>query len=128
MPKKSPSPRVLVVDDEPLIRWSLSETLAERGLQVTEAADGRSAIAEVEHAVPPFDAVLLDLRLPDVNDLSLLASVRHSSPRSRVILMTAFGTPEVLQEARDLGVFRVVNKPFEVGDLADLVTGADLAP
>jgi len=71
--------------------------------------------------------VLLDYRLPDSDDLELLATIRRGAPKAQVILMTAFGTPEVVQGALDLGAYRVVGKPFEVHALADLVTEADNA-
>lgn len=118
------SPRVLVVDDEPLIRWSLAETLTDRGYQVVESGDGRAARSAVREASAEFDVVLLDFRLPDTTDLSLLASLRESAPDSRIILMTAYGTPEVVRGALDLGAFRVVNKPFEMQDVANLVAEA----
>jgi DNA-binding NtrC family response regulator len=127
MQKKSPSLRVLIVDDEPLIRWSLSETLSECGYQVVESADGRSAREAVCSASHAFDVVLLDYRLPDSEDLSLLAFIRQLSPETQVILMTAYGSPEVVRGALDLGVYRVVNKPFEMDDLAALVAEADAA-
>jgi DNA-binding NtrC family response regulator len=114
--------RVLVVDDELLIRWSLSETLTEAGHDVTEAADGKSAIEAVTTSAP--DVVLLDFRLPDSNSLNLLAAIRTLAPRSQVILMTAFGTPEIVKGALDLGAYRVVGKPFEVRALAALVEQA----
>src|SRR5512141_2865807 len=117
--KKSPVTRVLVVDDEPLIRWSVVETLMDRGFEVVEAGDGRSAVTAIDG--DPFDVVLLDFRLPDSNDLTLLSTIRRQSPASQVILMTAYGTPEVTKGALDLGAFRVVSKPFEMNDLAALV-------
>lgn len=112
---------ILVVDDEPLIRWSLAETLSDSGHQIVEAADGRSAVQAVISTSRPFDVVLLDFRLPDSNDLSLLTSLRRLAPQSRIIMMTAFGTPEVTQGALDLGADRVLNKPFEITDVAALV-------
>ena len=126
--KKSPALRVLVVDDEPLIRWSLAETLGDRGYEVVEMADARGARGAVGDASTEFDVVLLDLRLPDSEDLSLLATIRRAAPGSQVILMTAFGTPEVVRGAIDLGAYRVVNKPFEMRDLANLVAEAGAAP
>lgn len=114
--------RVLVVDDELLIRWSLAETLSATGHTVIEAEDGRSALRAVTD-LPP-DVVLLDFRLPDSSDLKLLASIRRLSPRSQVILMTAYGTPEIEQRALDLGARCVVGKPFEVHELAALVEQA----
>jgi DNA-binding NtrC family response regulator len=119
--KKSASLDVLVVDDEPLIRWSLSETLAEAGHRVTEAGDRESAIRVLTERSEAPDVVLLDYRLPDSNDLGLLAMIRQVSPRTQVILMTAFGTPDVTSGALELGAFRVVGKPFDTRDLAALV-------
>src|SRR4029077_8139449 len=111
MVKKFPTLRVLVVDDEPLIRWSLGETLASRGCEVIEAVDARSARAAVADAAVPFDVAVLDLRLPDSSDLSLLAKLRQLAPEMQVILMTAFGTNETFDGALGLGAFRVVHKP-----------------
>jgi len=127
MSKKSPARRVLVVDDEPLIRWSIAETLTERGFEVIEAGDARSAVQIVSDATEPFGVMVLDLRLPDSHDLTLLSRLRRLAPESQVILMTAYGTPEVTQSALDLGAFRVVSKPFEVNELAALISQADLS-
>src|SRR5947199_2046630 len=117
MTKNSPPLRILVVDDEPLIRWSLAETLGESGHLVSEAGDGASAVRALTGADGPFDVVLLDYRLPDSNDLNLLSTIRRIAPRSVVIMMTAYGTPEVTSGALNLGAFRVVPKPFEVHDM-----------
>ena len=122
--QKPASLDVLVVDDEPLIRWSLSETLAEAGHRVTEAGDRESAIRALTERSEAPDVVLLDYRLPDSNDLGLLAMIRQLAPRTQVILMTAFGTPEVTNGALELGAFRVVGKPFDMRDLAALVLQA----
>jgi two-component system response regulator AtoC len=123
MPKKCPSIRVLVVDDEPLIRWSVAETLLDLGYDVSEAVNGETAL-EVMSAQAPFHVAVLDYRLPDSNDLKLLAAVRRLSPWTQVILMTAFGTPEAITGAQQLGVYRVVHKPFEMTDISDLVQQA----
>ena len=121
--KNPPVLRVLVVDDEPLIRWSLAETLSEIGHVVVEAGDGVSAIRALDEGAP-FDAVVLDYRLPDSNDLNLLATIRRLAPQAAVIMMTAFGTPEVTSGAIKLSAYRVVPKPFEMHDMAELVTQA----
>lgn len=112
---------ILVVDDEPLIRWSLSETLADSGHEIVEAGDGQTAVQAITSTPRPFDVVLLDFRLPDSNDLSLLSRLRRLAPSSRIIMMTAFGTPEMAQGALDLGAYQVVYKPFEIADVASLV-------
>jgi len=115
---------VLVVEDELLIRWSITETLTHAGHAVLEAEDGATALRLLSIDTAPVDAVLLDFRLPDSNDLTLLARIRQLTPGSSVILMTAYGTPEVIQEAIDLGVDRVIIKPFEMHDLSTLVAEA----
>ena len=122
--KKFPPPRVLVVDDEPLLRWSLSETLGEQGWQVTEAADAKSAMAAFPEIAAAGGLVFLDLRLPDSDDLHVLAAMLHLSPRTPVILMTAHGTPDLFDAAYSLGAFAIIDKPFDLGDLAPLAERA----
>lgn len=127
MAKNSPTINVLIVDDEPLIRWSLSETLGDQGYSVLEAGDGRGAVEALTHSPLPVDVVMLDYRLPDSNALTLLATIRAVSPRSRVVLMTAFGTPEVASEALRLGAVCVVHKPLDMQDVVALVSRANTA-
>ena len=112
--------QVLVVDDEPLIRWSVAESLGEVGFNVEEASDAASALRIVTTAALPFGVVILDLRLPDMSDLSLLGTLRQLLPRAHLILMTAFGTPELVASARALGA-DVLAKPFELAELNGLV-------
>lgn len=114
--KKPAPPRILVVDDERLVRWSVAETLTARGYEVVEAADARSAMQEFG-AGDTTDLVLLDLRLPDADDLRVLARMRQKAPATPVILMTAFATREIVEEAAALGA-PVVAKPFDLNDLA----------
>jgi DNA-binding NtrC family response regulator len=120
--KKFPQ-HALVIDDEPLIRWSVSESLSDLGFDVEEAADARSALRSVTTTALPFDVVVLDLRLPDMEDLSLLATLRQLLPSAALILMTAFGTPELIAEARAIGA-TALTKPFELDELKRLVQPA----
>ena len=122
--KKSSPLRILVVDDESLIRWSLVETLSDSGCEVVAVTDAGSAVQVVTDSMVPFDVALLDFRLPDSNDLTLLSRLRRLTPATRIILMTAYGTPEMSQEALDLGAYCVLNKPFEMNALSPLVTEA----
>jgi DNA-binding NtrC family response regulator len=114
---------ILVVDDEALLRWSLAEVLRRSGHTVIEATSAREAL----NAISPsssVDAVLLDYRLPDSADLRLLEEVRRRLPRSPVVLMTAFGTPDVVQGALSLGAYRVLTKPFDMHGVEGLITEA----
>lgn len=121
MSEEFPALHVLVVEDELLIRWSIAETLAAAGYSVMEAKDGASAIQALMTAADAVDAVVLDYRLPDSNDLTLLATIRRLSPGSAVILMTAFGTAEVTAGALELGAFQVLHKPFDMNALEPLL-------
>jgi len=124
MDTSHPRLRVLVVDDEALIRWSIVETLARAGHMVIEAGDATTAVARVSETREPIDVVLVDYRLPDSSDLSLVTTIRRKSPGSAVVLMTAYGTPEVVSGALDLGVHRVLNKPFDLDDIASVILDA----
>ncbi|HEX7795874.1 MAG TPA: response regulator [Vicinamibacterales bacterium] len=120
---EAPGPRVLVVDDEPLIRWSIAEALSENGYSVVEAGTGRAAIQEAA-VCDRFNVIVLDLRLPDSDSLSLLVRLHELAPRARIIMMTAHGTDEVADEAHARGAYGFVHKPFEMSAMASLVSQA----
>ena len=122
--EKPPQLAVLVVDDEPLIRWSLRQALIDRGHSVATAANGADAINEIANAGRTFDVVILDYRLPDRQDLSLLEDVRRLSPGSVVMMMTAFGDDNMRTGAVDRGARAVVDKPFRVTSFVSLVESA----
>ena len=115
--------KVLVVDDESLIRWAVTEMLGDLGYRAVQAGDARGAIAAISESAP-FQIVLLDVRLPDADDLTLFNRLRSLVPDARIILMTAHGTPELRERALALGAFSVVSKPFELSELAALVSRA----
>ena len=121
---KTPRPIVLVVDDEPLIRWSLSEGLADVGYAVKQAGSGAEARQMLAASGDDPLVVLLDLRLPDVTDLSLLRHIRARRPEVPVVMMTAHGSADDAREAARLGAFRFVTKPFDVTEMIGLVDEA----
>src|SRR2546429_9343532 len=98
-------PTVLIVDDEPLSRWSASETLTDAGYRVTEAADAASALRAMTAQERLADVVLLDLLLPDADDLKILSAIHAAAPRTSIILMTSYGSGELFAEARGAGAF-----------------------
>lgn len=118
---KKSTGRVLIVDDDDLVRWALGESLKDSGCTVSEARDGCEAISAVMDAKEPFDVVVLDYSLPDCCDLRLLNSLRHLSPSSRVIMVTGYDTQAVAQGALSMGACEVVPKPFDVAAITALV-------
>jgi DNA-binding NtrC family response regulator len=116
-PEKLPAPLVLVVDDEPLLRWSLSEELVDAGYRVCmagTAADTRAALTSFRH--DPL-VVLLDIRLPDMSDLGLLMEIRGTHPNVSVIVMSAHASHEDARDARALGASAFLDKPFDMRTL-----------
>ncbi len=111
---------VLIVDDEPLIRWSLRQAFLERGHQASTAGTGAEALAVLSTG-DRFDAVVLDYRLPDRQDLSLLEDVRRLSPWSTVVMMTAFADDGMRARAQERGAAAVVDKPFQIKSFVALV-------
>ena len=112
---------ILIVDDEPLIRWTLSERLSQDGHLVAEADTARAAVARFG---PDIDLVLLDYRLPDSDGLQVLRAMKASDPDVPVILLTAFSSIETAVEAMKQGAYHYANKPFNLDELALVVQTA----
>ena len=112
---------VLVVDDEPLIRWSLRQGLTRSGYDVVEADSAAQALAAIAAGSHSFGVVILDYRLPDRRDLSLLREIRALLPDAAVLMMTAHGDEDMRTQAHALGVRAVVDKPFQVAAFVALV-------
>ena len=118
---------ILVVDDEPLIRWALREAFEDAGYRVLEAGSAREALERLDEAAVPVGAALIDLRLPDGDDLTLLQTVHRRAPDCRIIMMTAHGTSELLAEARGAGAFATISKPFDLPSVLGLIGTAGAA-
>lgn len=114
-------PTILVVDDEPLVRWSLKEGLGQAGYRVLEAETGREALDQAAEGV---DLVLLDFRLPDSDGLTVLKKIKESDPDTLVILLTAYSTIESAVEAMKQGAYHYANKPFNLDELLLVVEKA----
>jgi DNA-binding NtrC family response regulator len=110
-----PSPRVLVLDDERLVRWSLIERLRADGMEPVEAGTTAEAI---DQAAKGIDAAILDYKLPDGDGLSVLKRLRFNDPDLPVIMLTAHTDVGVIVEAIKAGASDYVAKPFDVNDVS----------
>ena len=115
-------PRVLLVDDEPIVREVLAAQLADAGYAVTEAADGNAALAELGRA-EPFDILVTDLAMPGLDGVALIREVQRRQPRLPAILVTGYaGEAASLAVGNALGgTFTLLRKPVSGLDLADRV-------
>jgi len=113
--------KILVVDDEQLIRWSLVERLKQAGYETVEASDGKEALACFSDGV---DLVLLDYRLPDTDGLSLLGEFRKRDADTLVIMLTAYSNVDTAVEVMKRGAYHYATKPFNLEEIVMLVEKA----
>ncbi|MGD0931295.1 MAG: sigma-54 dependent transcriptional regulator [Candidatus Korobacteraceae bacterium] len=117
-----PSEKVLIVDDEKLVRWSLRQKCEEWGYHVLEADNGAAALRVAHHESP--DLVLLDVRLPDASGIELLEQLKKSGDARAVIMITADPQLEDVKTALKLGAYDFVGKPLDFDELAVAVKNA----
>jgi CheY-like chemotaxis protein len=121
MSQPTPTPpadagRLLVVDDNAEGRQALERVLTLQGYHVTGAADGTSALAALE-AGSPFDAVLVDLLLPDMDGLEIAKAASSLDPRPRIALITGWSFEANLSHLESCRIDQVFHKPVSVVDL-----------
>ncbi|MDE3113530.1 MAG: sigma-54-dependent Fis family transcriptional regulator [Chloroflexota bacterium] len=103
---------ILVADDDASIRALLRQLLQDEGYAVQEAATGVEVVDKVKEASP--DLVIMDVRMPELDGIEALSRVKGASPRTAVLIMTAFGSSNAAIRAMELGAFDYVTKPFEL--------------
>ena len=106
---------VLVIDDDPLIRKTLSSYLSKKGFEAVAAEDGEEGLQKYEEHIP--DLVILDIRLPDVDGLEVLGRIREKNPNASIIIMTAYDDMKTTIEAIKLGAFEYLVKPLDYVEL-----------
>ena len=106
--------RILIADDEDGLRWVLEKGFRGAGYQVTAVKDGTAALREAE--AQPFDLILLDIRMPGMDGLTLLGHVRGKRPDALVVIMTAHGTVETAIQAMQKGAYDYLAKPFDLDE------------
>jgi len=117
-----PSEKVLIVDDEKLVRWSLRQKCEEWGYRVLEADNGAAAL-RVAHNESP-DLVLLDVRLPDASGIDVLEQIKKAGDARAIIMITADPQLEDVKTALKLGAYDFVGKPLDFDELAVAVKNA----
>ncbi|MFQ5429037.1 MAG: sigma-54-dependent transcriptional regulator [Phycisphaerae bacterium] len=108
-------PRILIIEDEKLIRWSLRQQFQDEGYLVEDTETGGEGLAKLEQAI--FDLVMLDYKLPDMTGLEVLRRIREQDEDIVVLIMTAYSNVEDAVEAMRLGAYDYVSKPFKIDQL-----------
>jgi DNA-binding NtrC family response regulator len=114
--------QILVVEDDPEMLDLLTDELSDEGYRVTRAVNGSDALDKVSSA--EYDAVITDLKMPEVGGLELLPDLKKTCPNTPVIVITAFGEWPTLIEAYEKGVCDFITKPFKMHDLKEAVKKA----
>ncbi|GAB4379699.1 MAG: hypothetical protein Kow0042_29350 [Calditrichia bacterium] len=116
--------RVLVVDDEEDLTWTLSKKLSKDKdkFELIAVNSGREAIEVLNQL--PVDLVITDVRMPEVSGLELLVEIKEKFPQTKVVIMTAYGSSDVQKSANERGCFRYIEKPFEINELRELILEA----
>ncbi len=107
--------RVLVVDDEEMIRNLLQRILKEVGYDVATAANGQEALAKIAELKP--GVVLLDIKMPDMSGMEVLQQIRTNWPETCVVMATAAADVQTAVEAMTKGAYDYITKPFNQDDL-----------
>jgi len=111
---------VLLVDDEPGVRFALTEVLRDRGYRVICASSGSEALA----ALDGVDVVVTDLSMPGMDGLELVSQIAARMPALPVILLTAHGSDNLVRIASSRGACGCLSKPFDIDEIARVVERA----
>jgi len=112
-------PSILVVDDDEVMRDTLSDVLKKRGYEVSLATSGSGALSAIKKTI--IDLVLLDMKLPDIDGLEVLRRIKEFDTEILVIMMTAYSDVQTAVSAMKSGAYHYINKPFELEELRLLI-------
>ena len=114
--------KILIVEDEAVVRESLRDWLVEDGYDVDIAEDGEEALKKVKEK--EFGVIVLDLRLPGIDGLHVFEEAKEMKPQTKGVIITAFPSRETAEKAKRLGILDYLPKPFKVDDLENIISGA----
>ena len=111
--------KILILDDQMGIRILLNEVLQKEGYDTYQAANGFQALEMAQEDLP--DLVLLDMKIPGMDGIEILKRLKAIDQTIKVIIMTAYGELDMIQEAKDLGALTHFAKPFDIDDIRQAV-------
>jgi DNA-binding NtrC family response regulator len=111
--------RLLVVDDEPIVGKRLKQVFGKVGFEVESYTDSAAALAAM--AEKSFDIVVTDLKMQGIDGIEVLKRVRAMNPKTRVIIITGYASPDTAELAEQEGVFAFLAKPFRLDELKEVI-------
>jgi DNA-binding NtrC family response regulator len=117
-----PDGRLLIVDDETIVREAMRDWLKDSGYEVEVAETAEEALDKIRKQ--EFDVMILDIRLPGESGMSILTKARTLQPRLKTIIFTAYPSKETMAEAKKLGVVEYLVKPVVLNELDNLISSA----
>ncbi len=111
--------RLLVVDDEAIVGKRLSQVFSKIGFEVETYTESPAAM--VAMAAKPFDVVVTDLKMDGMDGMEVLRRVRALNPKTQVIIITGYASPETADLAKEEGVFKFLAKPFRLDELKQVI-------
>lgn len=117
--------KILIVEDDFLIRWSLTQALLQEGYNVITAEDGKKAIEATQ--AEQFDYIITDLVMPEIDGWQVLENVRQSQPSSRVIIMSAHGSRDTGSVAKEKGAWAYIEKSYLIDRIKTILKESNLS-
>lgn len=114
VPPSADPPRLLVVDDDAILKETLSDLLQLEGFQVTSAGGGEEAEHLLAEARPPFDLVITDLVMPGKNGMHVLQCALKANPSATVLILSGYGSVREATEAMEKGAYGLLTKPLQI--------------
>ena len=116
---KTHVPKILIVDDEALVCWSIEKTLRKAGYETISADSGEKAIEKLRSS--SFDLIITDMKLPNADGFDVAATAKRLLPLTPVIMISAFGDEAAHEKASTMKIDCFVDKPFDLSEIASIV-------
>ncbi len=114
--------KILIVDDDKLIRWSLKELFAQEGYEVKAVATVKEALEQAEDK--PYDLIFADLEIKEENSTEMLRKITSFQPEAKIIILSALTKQQMESQIGDLNIFSIIEKPFRSEQIKSIVKEA----
>jgi DNA-binding NtrC family response regulator len=118
----SSKPKILIVDDEERFRTTMCKLLTVRGLEASAIGEGKEALKELREK--SYDVIILDVRMPEMSGIQVMAELRKLDPFIEVIIMTGYASVDTAKKIMELGAYDYLLKPYNIDELMEKIEAA----